>query len=209
MKIIFLGAPGAGKGTQADILSKRLGIPTISTGNIIREALKTGTEMGLKAKKFIEAGELVPDEVVIGIIKERLAKSDCQNGFILDGFPRTVPQAKALDEMGIELDRVISIEVSDDTIVERMSGRRVCAKCGATYHLLYNPSKCGENCECGEKLTVRRDDAPEVVLSRLEVYHTTTEPLKDFYSEKGILRLVDGIGSVEEITLRTVSALEN
>ena len=209
MKIIFLGAPGAGKGTQADILSKRLGIPTISTGNIIREALKTGTEMGLKAKKFIEAGELVPDEVVIGIIKERLAKSDCQNGFILDGFPRTVPQAKALDEMGIELDRVISIEVSDDTIVERMSGRRVCAKCGATYHLLYNPSKCGENCECGEKLTVLRDDAPEVVLSRLEVYHTTTEPLKDFYSEKGILRLVDGIGSVEEITLRTVSALEN
>ena len=210
MKIIFLGAPGAGKGTQADILSKKLGIPTISTGNIIREALKSGTEMGLKAKKFIEAGELVPDEVVIGIIKERLAESDCQNGFILDGFPRTVPQAAALDEMGITLDRVISIEVSDDTIVERMSGRRVCAKCGATYHLLYNPAKDGENCDnCKEPLTVRRDDSPEVVLSRLEVYHTTTEPLKDYYSEKGILRLVDGIGTVEEITARTVNALEN
>ena len=209
MKIIFLGAPGAGKGTQAEILAKKLEIPTISTGNIIREALKTGTEMGLKAKKFIEAGELVPDDVVIGIIQERLAKSDCQNGFILDGFPRTVPQAKALDEMGVALDRVISIEVSDDTIVQRMSGRRVCPKCGSTYHVDYNPSKDGERCDnCSEPLTVRRDDAPEVVLSRLEVYHTTTEPLKDYYSDKGILRLVDGVGTVEEITLRTVSALE-
>ena len=140
MKIIFLGAPGAGKGTQAEIIASRLGIPTVSTGAIIREALKSGTEMGLKAKKFIEAGELVPDEVVIGIIKERLAKSDCQNGFILDGFPRTVPQAEALESMGISLDRIVSIEVPDEVIVERMSGRRVCAKCGATYHVLYNPS---------------------------------------------------------------------
>lgn len=210
MKIIFLGAPGAGKGTQAEILADKLGIPTISTGNIIREALKAGTEMGKLAKKFIESGELVPDDVVIGIIKERLAKSDCQNGFILDGFPRTVPQAAALDEMGIAPDRVVSIEVSDDTIVERMSGRRVCAKCGSTYHVVYNPSKDGVRCDrCSEELTVRRDDAPEVVLSRLEVYHKTTEPLKDFYSEKGTLRLVDGIGSVEEITARTIAALEN
>ena len=209
MKIIFLGAPGAGKGTQADIISERLGIPTISTGAIIREALKNGTEMGIKAKKFIEAGELVPDDVVIGIIKERLMKSDCQNGFILDGFPRTVPQAEALDAMGVTLDRVVSIEVPDEAIVERMSGRRVCAKCGASYHVLFNPSADGKSCDkCHEELTVRKDDAPEVVLSRLEVYHSTTEPLKDYYSLKGKLKLVDGIGSVEEISCRTLSALE-
>ena len=209
MKIIFLGAPGAGKGTQAEIIASRLGIPTVSTGAIIREALKSGTEMGLKAKKFIEAGELVPDDVVIGIIKERLAKSDCQNGFILDGFPRTVPQAEALDSMGVSLDRVVSIEVPDDVIVERMSGRRVCAKCGATYHTVYNPSADGVNCDkCKEELTIRRDDAPEVVLSRLEVYHSTTEPLKDFYAKCGTLKLVDGVGSVEEISCRTIEALE-
>ena len=208
MKIIFLGAPGAGKGTQAEIIASRLGIPTVSTGAIIREALKSGTEMGLKAKKFIEAGELVPDDVVIGIIKERLAKSDCQNGFILDGFPRTVPQAEALECMGVSLDRVVSIEVPDEVIVERMSGRRVCAKCGATYHVVYNPSEDGVNCDkCKEELTIRRDDAPEVVLSRLEVYHDTTEPLKDFYSKKGNLKLVDGVGSVEEISCRTAEAL--
>ena len=208
MKIIFLGAPGAGKGTQAEIVAKRLGIPTISTGAIIREALKAGTEMGNKAKKFIEAGALVPDDVVIGIIKERLAKSDCKDGFILDGFPRTVPQAVALDGMGITLDSVVSIEVSDDTIVERMSGRRVCSNCGASYHTKYNPSKDGVKCDsCGTELTVRSDDAPEVVLSRLEVYHSTTEPLKDFYSEKGNLKLVDGIGTVDEISQRTFNAL--
>ena len=209
MKIIFLGAPGAGKGTQAEILAEKLGIPTVSTGNMIREALKLGTEMGLKAKKFIEAGELVPDDVVIGIIKERLAKSDCQNGFILDGFPRTVPQAQALDKMGVELDKVISIEVPDEAIVERMSGRRVCLKCGATYHVVYNPSKDGATCDkCSEELSVRKDDAPEVVLSRLEVYHSTTEPLKEYYSAKGKLETVDGIGSVEEISYRTLKALE-
>ena len=209
MKIIFLGAPGAGKGTQAEIISDKLGIPTISTGNIIREALKAGTEMGLKAKKFIEAGELVPDDVVIGIIKERLAKSDCQNGFILDGFPRTVPQAEALDSMGIELDKIISIEVPDSVIVERMSGRRVCPKCGASYHIAYNPSADGKTCDkCSEELSVRRDDAPEVVLSRLEVYHSTTEPLKDYYAKCGKLVLVDGVGTVDEISYRTVSAIE-
>ena len=208
MKIIFLGAPGAGKGTQAEIVAERLGIPTISTGAIIREALKAGTEMGLKAKKFIEQGELVPDEVVIGIIKERLAKSDCDKGFILDGFPRTVPQAEALDAMGIALDAVLSLEVSDEVIIERMSGRRVCAGCGATYHIKYNPSSDGENCDkCKAKLAIRADDAADVVLSRLEVYHSTTEPLKDFYSKKKILKLVIGAEKVEETTARTLSAL--
>ena len=208
MKIIFLGAPGVGKGTQADIIAEKLEIPTISTGAIIRDAIKNATEMGIKAKKFIEVGELVPDDVVIGIIKERLAKSDCQNGFILDGFPRTVPQAQALDSMGVELDKIVSIEVPDEKIVERMAGRRVCAKCGASYHLIYNPSNDGKTCDkCGEELTIRKDDAPEVVLSRLDVYHTTTEPLKEFYSEKGMLELVDGVGSVDEITLRMSKAL--
>jgi adenylate kinase len=208
MKIIFLGAPGAGKGTQAEKVSKLMGIPTISTGVIIREALKSGSEMGLKAKKFIEAGALVPDDVVIGIIKERLAKSDCENGFILDGFPRTVPQAEALDEMGITLDRVVSIEVPDEVITERMTGRRVCASCGASYHLTSKPSRDGKTCDnCHTELTVRSDDAPEVVLSRLKVYHETTEPLKDFYSKKGILKTVDGNGSVEETSKKTLEAI--
>ena len=208
MKIIFLGAPGAGKGTKAEIVAERLGIPTISTGAIIREALKSGSEMGIKAKKFIEAGALVPDDVVIGIIKERLAKSDCSKGFILDGFPRTVPQAEALDKMGITLDKIVSFEVPDEVIVDRMSGRRVCPKCGATYHVSDNPSKAGSKCEkCNEELTIRSDDAPDVVLSRLAVYHETTEQLKDYYAEKGNLALVDGVGTVEETVARTFRAL--
>ncbi len=208
MKIIFLGAPGAGKGTQAEIVAEKLGIPTVSTGAIIREALKSGTELGLKAKKFIEMGALVPDDVVIGIIKERLKESDCGAGFILDGFPRTVPQAEALEHMGIALDKIISIEVPDEKIVERMSGRRVCSTCGASYHVAFNPSKDGVNCDkCKTELITRKDDAPEVVLSRLEVYHSTTEPLKDFYATRGNLVLVDGVGEVEEISLRTLKAL--
>ena len=208
MKIIFLGAPGAGKGTQADIVSERLAIPTISTGAIIREAIKAETEMGLKAKKFIEQGALVSDDVVIGIIKERLKKSDCEKGFILDGFPRTVPQAEALDAMGVTLDVVLSLEVKDEAIVERMSGRRVCSGCGTTYHTLYNPSAKGEECDrCGAKLTIRADDAPDVVASRLEVYHSVTEPLKDFYSEKGILKIVEGAEALEETTARTLNTL--
>lgn len=208
MKIIFLGAPGAGKGTQAELVSKRLGIPTISTGAIIREALKAGTEMGTKAKKFIEAGQLVPDEVVIGIVKERLAKSDCKDGFILDGFPRTVPQAEALDRMGVKLDRVVSIEVSDEKIVERMSGRRVCEKCGATYHTVYNPSMDGVSCDaCKAELTMRSDDAPDVVKSRLQVYHSTTEPLKDYYEKVGNLTLVIGAEELSETSKRTLEAL--
>ena len=208
MKIMFLGAPGAGKGTQADKTSARLGIPTISTGVIIREAVKNGTEMGLKAKKFIEQGALVEDEVVIGIIKDRLANPDCENGFILDGFPRTVPQAIALDNMGIKLDRVVSIEVPDEVISERMTGRRVCATCGASYHVTDNPSRDGVNCDkCNTPLTVRKDDAPEVVLSRLAVYHETTEPLKDYYLAKGILKIVDGNGHVDQTSARTLEAI--
>jgi adenylate kinase len=182
MKIIFLGAPGAGKGTQADIVSARLAIPTISTGAIIREAMKNGTELAQKAKKCMEQGSLVDDDIVIGIVKERLARSDCENGFILDGFPRTVPQAIALDKMGVILDEVISIEVPDEVICKRMTGRRVCTSCGTTYHVTENPSRNGVHCDkCGSDLAVRDDDAPEVVLSRLEVYHETTEPLKDYY----------------------------
>ena len=208
MKIIFLGAPGAGKGTQAEIVSERLGIPTISTGAIIREAIKNCTEMGIEAKKFIEAGALVSDDVVIGIIKERLAKSDCEKGFILDGFPRSVPQAEALDAMGVSLDAVISIEVADEAVLKRMAGRRICSGCGASYHVEFNPSKYGEICDkCKAKLTIRADDAPEVVLSRLEIYHTTTEPVKDYYSKKGNLKLVYGAEKIEQTTERTLEAL--
>ena len=208
MNIIFLGAPGAGKGTQAEIVSERLAIPTISTGAIIREALKAGTEMGLAAKKFIEAGELVPDDVVIGIIKERLSEDDCQSGFILDGFPRTVPQAEPLDKMGVRIDTVLSLEVADEVIVTRMSGRRVCDKCGASYHTEYLPAKDGVHCDkCGNALSIRRDDAPEVVLSRLTVYHSTTEPLKEYYAKAGILKLVEGQEKVEDTTALTLSAL--
>ena len=208
MKIIFLGAPGAGKGTQADRLSARLGIPTISTGAIIRSAVKNGTKMGLEAKKFIEAGALVPDEIVIGIVKERLSQSDCDKGYILDGFPRSVPQAEALDEMGVSLDVVISLEVSDDDIVTRMSGRRVCSGCGKTFHILHLPSAKGDKCDaCDAQLVIRADDAPEVVRSRLEVYHSTTEPLKDYYRNKGMLRTITGEGTVDEITKRTLEAL--
>ena len=210
LKMIFLGAPGAGKGTQSDIVAERYGIPTISTGVMIREAIKNNTEMGLAAKAYTEKGALVPDEVVIGIIGERLKKDDCQNGFILDGFPRTVPQAEALDKMGVEINCVVSLEVKDEKIVERMSGRRVCAKCGASYHILYNPSNDGESCDkCGEKLSIRKDDAPEVVLDRLTVYHNQTEPLKDFYGKKGVLVLVEGQEEVKDTTALTLQAIEN
>ena len=208
MKIIFLGPPGAGKGTKAEIVAERLGIPTISTGAIIREAIKSGSPMGVEAKKFIDAGNLISDDVVIGIVKERLAKSDCKRGFILDGFPRTVSQAIALNDMGVIIDRVVFIDVPDEIIFDRMSGRRVCQKCGATYHVTDHPSKAGDFCEkCGGELIVRSDDAPEVVHSRLEVYHTTTEPLYDYYVAQGNLVTVDGLGSVEETIARTFRAL--
>ncbi len=209
MKMIFLGAPGAGKGTQAEIVSEKYAIPAISTGAIIREAIRNQTEMGKAAKEYTEKGALVPDEVVIGIIKERLSKDDCKNGFILDGFPRTVPQAKALEEMGVSIDFVIDIEVPDEKIVERMSGRRVCGKCGASYHTVYNPSKKGDSCEkCDEKLTIRKDDAPEVVKSRLETYHELTEPLKDFYSERGKLGIVEGQEELADTTALTLALIE-
>ena len=207
MNIIFFGAPGAGKGTQAEIVSKKLDIPTISTGNMIREAIKNGTDMGNAAKSFIEAGKLVPDEVVIGIIKDRLDAEDCKKGFILDGFPRTIPQAEALEAMGVKIDVVLNIEVSDDEIVTRMSGRRTCPKCGGTYHIVFNPTKTEGICDnCGAELTIRKDDAPEVVKSRLEVYHNETEPLKDFYENKGILKTVVGQKELKDTTALTLKA---
>jgi len=209
MKMIFLGAPGAGKGTQAEIVSDKYAIPAISTGAIIREAIKNQTEMGIAAKKFTENGALVPDDVVIGIIKERLANDDCKEGFILDGFPRTVPQAEALEEMGVEIDLVVNIFVPDEKIVERMSGRRVCAKCGASYHTSFNPSKDGVNCDkCGEALSIRKDDAPEVVKSRLVTYHEQTQPLEDFYEKRGKLETVVGQEKVEDTTALTLTLIE-
>lgn len=208
IKLILLGAPGAGKGTQAEIISKKYGIPAISTGAIIREAIQSGTEMGKSAKAFTDAGALVPDEVVIGIIKERLAHKDCENGFILDGFPRTVPQAAALDKMGVEITDVISIEVPDERILQRMSGRRVCKSCGATYHITDNPSPNGEMCPCGAALTIRADDAAEVVAKRLETYHEVTEPIKEYYRSKGLLKLVEGQEKLEDTTALTAKALE-
>ena len=208
MKLIMLGAPGAGKGTQAQILSDRYGIPTISTGAIIRGAIKNETPTGKMAKAYIDKGELVPDEVVIGIIKERLSEPDCKNGFILDGFPRTIPQAEALYELGIKIDKVIDIEVSDDVIVKRLSGRRECPKCSATYHIENKPSKKGDKCEkCGEALVTRADDAPETIKSRLSVYHRETEPLVEFYKKKGNLATVDGEAELSEITEAIVKAL--
>lgn len=210
MNLILLGAPGAGKGTQAEVICAKLSIPAISTGNIIREALKNGTEMGLKAKSYMDEGKLVPDDVVIGIIKERLSQDDCQNGFILDGFPRTIPQAEALDQMGIVIDRVISIEVPDDKIATRMAGRRVCPKCGASYHTEYKkPAKEGVCNACGAELVQRKDDAPETVLERLRVYHEQTEPLKGYYENAGKLRLVEGQEEVKDTTALTFKALED
>lgn len=209
MNIIFLGAPGAGKGTQSEIVSKTYGIPAISTGNIIRAALKNGTEMGLKAKSFIEQGKLVPDDVVIGIIKDRLSEDDCKNGFILDGFPRTIPQAEALDSMGVVIDKVIDIDVPDESIVKRMSGRRVCKNCGASYHTEYKkPARDGICNECGSELVIRADDAPETVLERLKVYHSETEPLKEYYSKSGKLHTVEGQEKVEDTTALTLKAVE-
>ena len=210
MNLILLGAPGAGKGTQAEIICEHLNIPAVSTGNIIREALKSGTEMGLRAKSFVDAGKLVPDEVVIGIIQERLAKDDCKNGFILDGFPRTIPQAEALDSMGVVIDKVIDIEVPDEKIVQRMSGRRVCESCGASYHLLYKkPEQEGVCGKCSGTLVQRKDDHPDTVLARLKVYHEETEPLKDYYQKQGKLFVVEGQEEVADTTRLVMEALED
>ena len=208
MKLILLGAPGAGKGTQAEILNKKLGIPTISTGNILRAAVKNGTPVGLKAKEYMDAGKLVPDEVIIGVISERLAEADCQNGFILDGVPRTIPQAEALEKAGISFDAVVSIEISDEEIVERMAGRRVCTACGAPYHVKNMPPKVEGVCDaCGGKLEARADDKPEVVRDRLQVYHKETAPLKDFYAARNLLKTVDNQPTVAETTTAILNAL--
>lgn len=210
MKLILLGAPGAGKGTQAEKICEKLHIPTISTGNIIRAALRNGTEMGLKAKAYMEAGQLVPDEVVIGIIKDRLKDDDCKNGFILDGFPRTIPQAQALVDMGIDIDKVIDIEVPDEKIIARMSGRRVCSKCANSYHMEYKKPKVDGICDaCGGELVQRKDDAPETVLARLEEYHEMTEPLKGFYDKLGKLKVVEGQEDVSDTTSLVFAALED
>lgn len=209
MNIILLGAPGAGKGTQAAVICEKLNIPTISTGNIIREALKNGTEMGLKAKSYMDAGKLVPDEVVIGIVKERLAQDDCANGFILDGFPRTIPQAEALDAMGVVIDKVIDIEVAAEVIVNRLSGRRVCEKCGRPYHLESLKPKAEGICDdCGGTLVQRKDDSIETVKARLDIYHNETEPLKDYYAKQNKLVVVEGQDTVEDTSKLVLAEVE-
>ena len=209
MKLIMLGAPGAGKGTQAAILSEKLGIPTISTGNILRSAVKNGTPVGLEAKSYMDAGKLVPDQVIIGIVAERLAQDDCSKGYILDGVPRTIAQAEALEQAGVVFDHVLSIEISDEEIKKRMSGRRFCASCGATYHVVNAPSKVEGVCDkCGGTLELRDDDKPETVRERLRVYHEQTEPLKDYYEKQGKLKIVEGQEEVADTTALTLKALE-
>ena len=208
MKLILLGAPGAGKGTQAEILSNKCNIPTISTGNILLAAMKNSTPIGLKAKEYVESGKLVPDDVIIGIVKERLAEDDCKNGYILDGMPRTIPQAEALEEAGIEIDCALSIELADEKIIERMSGRRTCKDCSTTFHMVYNPPKVDGKCDnCGGELTIRKDDKPETVKDRLEVYHAETEPLKEFYAKRGKLKTVDSQEELDATTTLVFQAL--
>ena len=199
MNLILLGAPGAGKGTQAEILVKKLSIPAISTGNMLREAIANGTELGKKAKQHMDEGSLVPDELILGIVADRVAQPDCAKGFILDGMPRTLAQAEALEKMGVRIDHVVSIEVDDAVIEGRMTGRRVCPKCGASYHIVANPPMMEGICNtCGSELSIRKDDAPETVRKRLEVYHATTEILKEFYGKLGRLSIVEGNQPIEK-----------
>ena len=208
MNLIIMGAPGAGKGTQSEKISAKWQIPAVSTGDMLRAAVKAGTEMGVLAKSCMDAGQLVPDEVVIGIIKDYLSSDTCKNGFILDGFPRSIPQAEALDAMGVKIDAVLSIEVPDEKIVERMGGRRICSGCGASYHVAYKPSQVADVCDsCGKPLYIRDDDAAETVLKRLTTYHNTTEPLKDYYAAKGLLICVEGCEEVADTTAAVMSAL--
>ena len=208
MKLILLGAPGAGKGTQAEVLCRKLGIPSISTGNILRAAIKDGTPTGLKAKSYIDAGALVPDEVIIGIVDERLAQDDCKNGYILDGVPRTIAQAEALEKAGITFDAVVSIEISEEEILGRMTGRRVCEACGSTYNVVAIPPRREGICDnCGGKLIQRKDDTPETVRERLKVYHTETEPLVDFYANRGLLRPVRSADTKEATTKAILDVL--
>lgn len=208
MKLTLLGAPGAGKGTQAEILSKKLGIPTISTGAILRSAIQEGTPVGKQAAAYIQSGRLVPDDVIIGIVQERLAKPDCARGYILDGMPRTIPQAQALVDRGIDLDAAVSIEISDQEIVQRMSGRRTCPRCGASYHVVNNPPRAEGKCDqCGAELVVREDDAPETVMARLAVFHEQTEPLKGFYQRLGKLRCVENETGIAAMSAKIFRAL--
>ena len=208
MNLILFGPPGAGKGTQGEIICRALQIPTISTGAMIRAAIQDGTDLGRQVEALTKAGLLVPDDIVVGIVQERLTREDCRNGFILDGFPRTIPQAEALDALGVRIDCVLDIEVPDDVIVERMSGRRSCPSCGATYHVKYNPSQDGIHCDlCGAELSQRADDRPETVMARLQVYHDQTEPLKNYYLQKHLLKTVDGQQSVEETAALVKEAL--
>ena len=208
MNLILLGAPGAGKGTQAEILVKKLSIPAISTGNMLREAIANGTELGKKAKQHMDAGSLVPDELILGIVADRVAQPDCSKGFILDGMPRTLAQAEALEKMGVRIDHVVSIEVDDAVIEGRMTGRRVCPKCGASYHIVANPPKVDGICNaCGAELTIRKDDAPETVRKRLEVYHATTEILKEFYGKLGRLCIVEGNQPIEKANEAILEAI--
>jgi len=201
MKLVFLGAPGAGKGTQADIIAAKLGIPMISTGNILRAAVRNGTPVGLKAKEYMDRGALVPDEVIIGIIKERLAEPDCARGYILDGVPRTIAQAEAIEQAGIKLDAVVDLDVKDEIIEKRMTGRRTCSQCSTTYHIVANPPKTEGVCDnCGGALTIRKDDQPDTVRNRLKVYHRETEPLLGFYGERNLLKTVDGAMPLAETT---------
>ena len=208
MNLILLGAPGAGKGTQAELLMQHLNIPSISTGNMLREAMANGTELGKQVRSYMDSGSLVPDELILGIVAERTCQPDCKNGFILDGVPRTLAQAQALDAMGVRIDHVVSIEIDDAVIVGRMSGRRVCTKCGASYHIVANPPKQEGICDlCGEPVAIRKDDAPETVLHRLEVYHASTEVLKDYYAGQGKLRLVSGDQSIESAQREILAAI--
>ena len=208
MNVILLGAPGAGKGTQAEIISAKLGIPTISTGNILREAVKNETEIGLQAKAYMEAGKLVPDEVIVGIVRERVAQADCANGYILDGMPRTIPQAQALQDQNVVIDNVVSLEIADEVIENRMTGRRVCSACGASYHVVANPPRQEGVCDsCGGALQIRKDDAPETVRNRLKVFHEETEPLKNFYEKLGVLTEVKGDQPIEQATNDILAAL--
>ena len=208
MKIIMLGAPGAGKGTQAKKIAAKYSIPHISTGDIFRANIKNGTELGLKAKSYMDAGGLVPDEITIGMLLDRIHQADCENGYVLDGFPRTIPQAEALDNMGVEIQHVINIDISDEKIINRMSGRRACLNCGATYHIVYNAPKTENVCDtCGQELVLRDDDKPETVKKRLDVYHDQTQPLIDYYKKKGVLHAIDGTLSMETVFKNIVDIL--
>ncbi len=208
MNLILLGAPGAGKGTQAELIIEKLGIPSISTGNMLREAMANGTEVGLKAKHYMDNGLLVPDDVIMGIVADRVAQPDCQKGFILDGVPRTLAQAQALEDKGIRIDHVVSIEIDDEVIEGRMTGRRVCGKCGASYHIVANPTKIEGKCDlCGADVVTRKDDAPETVRKRLVEYHAKTEVLKDFYGQRGLLRLVEGDQPIGAITAQILEKI--